>query len=102
MKDDLCYAECLGQTPNEILTYSNRTQSGKQFVGFNLYVRRIIIMLIIFANETFIKLYYICVRIQMNFLNFIEHCHKNNLQPAEVLTQEENNVLTSYLDGNFG
>lgn len=39
---------------------------------------------------------------QMNFLDYIEHCHKNNMQPAEVLSGEENNVLTAYLDGNFG
>ncbi|ODN02789.1 Perlucin-like protein [Orchesella cincta] len=54
--------------------FSNLTQSGKQYVGYNLY---------------------------MSFIDFIEHCHKLGLQPANVLTKEENDVLTTYLDGNF-
>ncbi|CAL8112838.1 unnamed protein product [Orchesella dallaii] len=58
----------------ETEVYSNRTQSGKQFIGYNLY---------------------------MNFMDYIEHCHKLGLQPANVLNKEENDVLTTYLDGNF-
>lgn len=38
----------------------------------------------------------------MNFMDYIEHCHKNNMQPAEVVSKEENEILTRYLDGNFG
>jgi len=62
------------QTEDSGLVFSNVTQGGKQYVGYNLY---------------------------MNFLDFIEHCHKNNMEPASVLSAEENRILVQYIDGNF-
>ncbi|XP_021960779.1 perlucin-like protein [Folsomia candida] len=34
----------------------------------------------------------------MSFINFLEYCHKNGMQPAEVTSAEENNALIQYLD----